>query len=92
MRTKTLKNAKLVIKVEGNKVSKEIKTISVFDNRTQEYWTEERIQERNITRFLSVEDMKMTLNWNLNGDERIYQFKWNQSGKDTSEGTAYVFH
>lgn len=92
MRTKTLRNAKLIIKVEGNKVSKEIKTISVFDNRTQEYWTEERIQERNITRFLSVEDMKMTLNWNLNGDERKYQFKWNQSGKDTSEGTAYVFH
>ena len=91
MRTKTIKNAKLVIKVVGNKRTKEIKTINVFDNREQKYWTDERIQERGITHFLNMEDMKVTLNWNLNGDSSRYQFRWCQSTKDSTEGVAYVF-
>lgn len=92
MRTKSLHNAKLVITVESNKATGKIKTVSVFDNRTQEYWTEDRIHERGIERFLDVDDMKQTLNWNLNGDSSKYQFKWGQSGGGTSEGRAYVFH
>lgn len=89
MRTKTLQNAKLVITVESDK--RTIKTISVFDNRTNEFWTSDRIQERGIEQFLDLADMKETLNWNLNGDELKYQFKWGQSGKETSEGVAYIF-
>lgn len=92
MRRKSLSNAKLVVAVEGNKTSGEIKTVSVFDNRTQEYWPENRIHERGIERFLNVDDMKETLNWNLNGDSSKYQFKWGQSGKSISEGRAYIFH
>lgn len=91
MRTKTLNNAKLIVKVEGNKLTKAIKTISVFDNRTQKFWTNESIQERGIKNFLNMQDMKETLNWNLNGDSLKYQFKWGQSGKEKSEGLAYVF-
>lgn len=91
MRTKTLNNAKLVVRVEGNKHSKEIITRDVFDNRTQTYWSDERIKERGITHFLNMNDMKETLNWNLNGDSSKYQFKWWQSSKDTTEGVAYVF-
>lgn len=91
MRTKTLNNAKLVVRVEGNKHSKEIITRDVFDNRTQTYWSDERIKERGITHFLNMDDMKETLNWNLNGDSSKYQFKWGQSSKDTTEGVAYVF-
>ena len=91
MRTKSLNKAKLVIKVEGNKPTREIVTKSVFDNRTQTYWTDERIQERGIRKFLNMEDMKETLNWNLNGDSSKFQFKWGQSSKDSTEGLAYVF-
>lgn len=91
MRTKTLSKAKLVVKVVGNKKTKEIETISVFDNRTGEYWSKERIEERGITKFLHLDDLKETLNWNLNGDSSKFQFKWGQSGKETSDGTAYVF-
>lgn len=91
MRTKTLSKAKLVVKVVGNKTTKEIETISVFDNRTGEYWSKERIEERGITKFLHLDDLKETLNWNLNGDSSKFQFKWGQSGKETSDGTAYVF-
>lgn len=91
MRTKTLNNAKLVVRVEGNKHSKEIITRDVFDNRTQTYWSDERIKERGITHFLNMNDMKEVLNWNLNGDSSKYQFKWGQSSKDTTEGVAYVF-
>ena len=91
MRTKTLNNAKLVVRVEGNKHSKEIITRDVFDNRTQTYWSDERIKERGITYFLNMDDMKETLNWNLNGNSKKYQFKWGQSSKDTTEGIAYIF-
>ena len=92
MRRKTTQNAKLVVTVESNKRTHEIKTVSVFDNRTQEFWTEEKIKERGIQRFLNTDDMKETLNWNLNGDSSKYQFKWGMSGKEISEGRAYVFH
>lgn len=91
MRKKSLANAKLVVNIESNKHTKEIKTVSVFDNRTQNYWTDEQIRERGITRFLNLDDLKETLNWNLNGDSSKYQFKWGQSGRNTSEGRAYVF-
>ncbi|MEK4025463.1 hypothetical protein [Sporosarcina sp. FSL W7-1283] len=91
MRTKTLNNAKFIIEVESNKNTKEIKTVSIFDNRSQEYLTDEYINERNIKHFLDINDLKETLNWNLNGDSSKYQFKWGQSGKNISEGLAYVF-
>lgn len=90
---KSLQNAKLVISVESEGIqSGKIKTVSVFDNRTQQYWTEAQIKERGIVWFLSVEDMKQTLNWNLNGDESKYQFKWGRTTGGISEGKAYVFH
>lgn len=91
MRTKSLNNAKLVVTVEGNKHTKEIVTKSVFDNRTQTYWTDEHIQERGIKRFINIEDMKESLNWNLNGNSSKFQFKWGQSGKTSTDGMAYVF-
>ena len=91
MRTKTICNAKLVVNVESNKQDKSIKTISIFDNRTNEYWTEEQISERGVFYFQNIEDLKETLNWNLNGDSSKYQFKWGQSGKYNSEGRAYIF-
>lgn len=91
MRRKSLSNAKFSINIESNKHTKEIKTTSVFDNRTQKYWTEEQIQERGISRFLNLADLKETLNWNLNGDDSKYIFQWGQSGKVISEGRAYVF-
>ena len=91
MRKKSFKNAKLVVRVESNKATKRIKTISVFDNRSQEYWSAERIHERGIERFLDLDDLKETLNWNLNGDSSKYQFAWGQSGKEASDGIAYIF-
>ena len=91
MKTKTLNNAKLVIRVEGNKHTKEIITRDIFDNRTKSYWTDEHIHERGIKKFLNMEDMNETLNWNLNGDSSKFQFKWGQSSKDSTEGLAYVF-
>ena len=91
MKTKTLNNAKLVIRVESNKHTKEIITRDVFDNRTQSYWTDERIHERGIEKFLNMEDMNETLNWNLNGDSSKFQFKWGQGTKDCTEGVAYIF-
>lgn len=99
MRTKILSKAKLVVTVESCKNEPivndnphiTIRTVSVFDNRTNEYWTKERIKERGIEHFLDVADMKETLNWNLNGDSNKYQFKWGQSSKLKSEGRAYIF-
>ena len=92
MRTKTLNNAKLIVTVESNKVDKKINTISVYDNIEQRYWMDNEILERGITWFLDINDMEETLNWNLNGDNSKYQFKWGQTTKCKSEGRAYIFH
>ncbi len=91
MRKKTLKNAKLIIRVEGNKKNKTIKTISVFDNRTQRFLDDDFIEERNIVYFLNLYDLKETLNWNLNGDSSKFQLKWGQSNNIKIEGLAYIF-
>ena len=91
MRRKFLNDAKLIIRVEGNKHTKEIITRNVFDNRTQECWSDEHIHERGIEKFLNMDDMKQTLNWNLNGDSSKYQFKWGQGTRDCTEGVAYIF-
>ena len=76
MRRKILNDAKLIIRVEENKHTKESITRNVFDNRTQEYWSDEHIHERGIEKFLNMDDMKQTLNWNLNGDSSKYHFKF----------------
>lgn len=91
MRRKTLHKAKLVVRISSSKLSKEIKTESVFDNRPKTFWTKEHIAERGIERFLNLTDLKETLNWNLNGDDSKYQFTWGQSGKTSSDGYAYIF-
>ncbi|MDM0612462.1 hypothetical protein QTH09_15715 [Clostridium perfringens] len=91
MRRKVLSNAKLIIKVLGNKDTKKIKTISVYDNRIQEFLNEKYIKERNIEWFLNLNDLKETLNWNLNGVEAKFQFKWGERDNNYVEGVAYVF-
>lgn len=91
MRRKLLSRAKLVVAVLGDKKTGRIKTVSVFDNRTGEYWPEDRVRERNISWFLGMDDMKETLNWNLNGDASKYRFQWGQTGERGSEGRAYIF-
>ena len=88
---KYLQKAKLVVNVRSNKKTKKIETVSIFDNRTGEYWTDERIESRGVRDFLNVDDMKQTLDWNLNGDDSKYRLYWGQSGKEYSDGTAYVF-
>jgi hypothetical protein len=91
MRRKTINNAKLIVTVKSNKGENKLETISIYDNRSNEYLTEEKILERNVKNFFNLEDLKETLNWNLNGDSSKFQFSWGQSGKYDSEGRAYVF-
>ena len=90
MRKSAIANAKLVVTVRSEKSDSAIQTVSVFDNRTHRYWSEEEIHERGIERFLDVQDMKETLNWNLNGDEKKYQFMWGKTAGGISEGRAYI--
>lgn len=91
MRTKTINNAKIIVTIKSNKHTKRIETVSAFDNRTKEDLSEEYIKERGINFFLNLDDLKETLNWNLNGDGKKFQFKWGQSGKTYTEGRAYIF-
>lgn len=91
MRRKTLYKAKLIVTVKSDKKRGKILTVSVFDNRAGEYWPEECIHKRGIVWFMNMDDMKETLNWNLNGDSSKYQFKWGQTAKGISEGRAYIF-
>ena len=67
------------------------KTIFAVDNRKGEALTDEYIKERGIENFLNMDDMKETLNWNLNGDSSKFQFKWGQTVNGISEGRAYIY-
>ncbi|WP_252225317.1 MULTISPECIES: hypothetical protein [unclassified Clostridium] len=91
MRRKTIENAKFIVRVESNKGEKSIKTVSIFDNRIKEYLKEDYIQERNVESFLDINDLKETLNWNLNGNSLKCQLKWGMTGRCKSEGIAYIF-
>lgn len=88
---KRLRNAKFIVRVESDKNTKQIKTVSVLNNRTNEYKDEKFIQDRGISWFLNLDDLKETLNWNLNGDSSKYVFKWGQSSKTNSDGIVYIF-
>ena len=88
---KILSNAKFIVRVESDKNTKQIKTVSVLNNRTNEYKDEKFIQDRGISWFLNLDDLKETLNWNLNGDSSKYVFKWGQSSKTNSDGIVYIF-
>lgn len=88
---RSAKEPKLVVDVVSYKGSEKIITAKVFDNRTKSYWTQEQIEERGITWFLNMADMKETLNWNLNGDESKYRFKWGHTNKEYSEGRACIY-
>ena len=91
MRRKILYKAKLVVRLESDRTTGKIRTVSIFDNRTQKYWSDKQIRDRGCEWFLDVNDVKETLNWNLNGDSSKYQFTWGQSVKNKSEGIAYIF-
>lgn len=88
---KRLDKAKLVVMVESKGIGHKIKTVSVYDNRTKKFWTEDQIHERGIEDFLDVRDLKETLNWNLNGDETQYRFRWTVTTKEKSTGIAHIF-
>jgi hypothetical protein len=90
MRKCYINQAKLIVNVSSDKSTKRIKTVTVYDNRTNEYWNEEQINERGVQEFLNTDDMKETLNWNLNGDSSKYQFQWGQSNKLYTDGYAYI--
>lgn len=90
-----LADAKLVVMVVNNRqtwMQIPISVVSVFDNRTQQMWTQDQIAERGLNQgFLDIPDMRMSLNWNLNGDESKYQCKWGPAFKNISLGAAYIY-
>ena len=78
---KRLNKAKFIITIESDKNT----------NRIEKYLDDSFIKDRGIENFLNIEDMKETLNWNLNGDDSKYKLKWGQSCKTTAQGFAYIF-
>ena len=96
MRRKTLHNAKLVITVESNLLIRPQSLCPVIKYRQRLDFDgpfRMLIAERGLNSgFLDVADMKMSLNWNLNGDESKYQFKWGHSANGISQGVAYIFN
>ncbi len=92
---RALNKLKLIVEVMGDNHINighiEMKTISVFDIRTQKYWTKEQISERGIENFSSFPDMRETLNWNLNGNNSLYYFKQTKRSGITFKGKAFIF-
>lgn len=91
MRKKSIENAKFLVEIFSPKSSKFCETRSVLDLRTNVHWSPEQILERGIKNFNDLQDLKTTLNWNLNGDSGKFRFQWGQSGRSGSTGYAYIF-
>jgi hypothetical protein len=82
---------KLTVRVEYKPGDDKIITTSVYDHRTGTFWTQEQISERGIESFASVADLKVVLNWNLNGDESKYRFSWKDTWPTLYKGIARVY-
>lgn len=92
MKQKQLNEAKLIVNFESRPGSDAIRTTSMFDNRIGDYSPDSYIDERGVRNFQDIDDLKETLNWNLNGDPRKYKVKWSGRTSDgISIGKAYVF-
>ena len=90
MKRENLDKAKIIITVESVKGENIIRALTLYDNRIQKY-RNNYLSERNAEYFLDMEDMKQTLNWNFNGDDSKYYFKWGQTVNGYSTGVAYIF-
>lgn len=62
-----------------------------FDNRTGKWWSKEEMVNRGLTWFLDLQNLKESLNWNLNGDDQKYQFVPEMTSKKALYGTAYIY-
>ena len=83
--------AKLIVKVVSIYGAPGIQTRAIFDARTGKAWTAEQISARGVANFGNVADMKETLNWNLNGDDKKYCFEWTVISYACAIGQAYIF-
>lgn len=91
MRKKSAENAKFLVEIFSPKNSKTCETRSILDLRINSYWDPAEILERGVKNFNDLQDLRDTLNWNLNGDSEKYQLQWGQSGKYGTTGYAYIF-
>lgn len=91
MRRKSVGNAKFLVEVFSPKNSETCETRSILDLRINSYWDPEQIRERGVKNFNDLQDLRDTLNWNLNGDSGKFRFQWGQSGRSGSTGYAYIF-
>ena len=74
MRTKTLNRATWICKVVSENKGM-INMESLMLNGTGEYMPHSYIEERGIRSFINADDMKESLNWDLNGDSSKFCFK-----------------
>lgn len=76
---KKLEEAKYIVTVKDGidkeKPEKEF-TMSVYDIKNNEYWSEEKIASRGIQSFQDFNDAIETINWNLNGDTSRCFHRW----------------
>lgn len=88
---KSKTEAKLIVTVKTKGRGDKIHTVAVHDNRTGKDWTPEQIEGRGICDFLDLNDLKESLDWNVNGDPGKYCFNWLFAGRTGSTGAALVF-
>lgn len=87
-----IKMPKLVIMVTKNNDEKNFVVEDVYDNRTCEEWTVDRMKERGLLDgFLDKDDLKESLNWNLNGDSDKYRIKIKERTKEKTIYTCFIY-
>ena len=85
---KRARHADLIVTVHSDKRTRHLHTVSIYDVKADCYKPESFIENRGISWFLDLADLKETLNWNLGGDPAKYCFQWGTPGT----GYAYITH
>lgn len=87
-----IKMPKLVITAMRYNNERGFLVVDVYDNRTCEEWTVDRMKERGLLYgFLDKDDLKDSLNWYLNGDSNKYRIKIKERTKEKTTYTCFIY-
>lgn len=86
-------NAKYIVTLESNKITRHFKILQITDNKTGEDITEKRLEWAPALKgdLGEARDVAESLNWCLNGDSSKYKLKYGQGNKETQIAYAYIF-
>lgn len=83
---------KLIVTIVKSSNEKSFVVEDVYDNRTCEEWTIEKIKEKGLFEIFSdKDDLKESLNWYLNGDSNKYRIAIKEKTKEKTTYRCFIY-